>query len=79
MVYILFSPLFYLLQYTPIHDNFSKPFTLETNANNHETGVVLSQDGKPLAFLSQAPTLRHQGLNIYKKELMAILMAVEKW
>ena len=27
--------------------NFSKPFTLETNASNYGIGAILSQDGRP--------------------------------
>jgi len=58
--------------------DFSKPFTLETDASNARIGAVLSQDGRPLAFLSQALAPHHQDLSIYEKELMAVLMAVEK-
>lgn len=58
--------------------DFNKPFTLETDASGTVVGVVLSQDGRPLAFMSQALTPRHQGLSTYDKELLAVLMAVEK-
>ena len=58
--------------------DFSKPFTLETYDSNVGIGAILSQEGRPLAFLSQALAPRHQGLSIYENELMAILIAVEK-
>ena len=33
----------------------------------------------PLAFLSQVLGPKHLGLSIYEKELLAVLMAVDKW
>jgi len=54
-------------------------FILEMDACDIGVGVVLIQEGKPIAYLSQALTLRHLGLSIHDKELLAILMAVEKW
>jgi len=40
---------------------------------------VLSQEGRPLAFMSKALEGKHLGLSIYEKEYLAILMAVDKW
>lgn len=34
--------------------NFSKPFVIETDASSQGIGVVMMQDGHPLAFLSKA-------------------------
>jgi len=59
--------------------NFSKPFILETNTCGIGIEVVLMQEGRPLAFLSQALGPRHMGLSIYEKEFLAVLMAIEKW
>ena len=59
--------------------DFSKPFTLETNASSTGVGVVLSQEGRPLAFISKALSPRHQRLSVYDKELMAVLIVVDKW
>lgn len=59
--------------------DFNKPFILETYVSNSGVGAILVQDGRPLAFLSQALTPRHQGLIVYDKELLAMLMAIEKW
>ena len=52
---------------------------METEAYETRVGAVLVQEGRPLAFLSQALTPKHLGLSIYNKELIAVLMAIEKW
>ena len=59
--------------------DFSKPFILETDACDVGVEVVLVQEGRPLANLSQALALKHSRLSIYNKELLAVLIAVEKW
>lgn len=33
--------------------NFSFPFVIETYASNKDLGVILTQNGQPMAFLSQ--------------------------
>ena len=58
--------------------NFQCAFVLETDACSTRLGVVLSQEGRPLAFFSKALGPRHQELSIYKKEYSTILMAVDK-
>lgn len=59
--------------------NFSKPFIVETGACETSIGVVLVQEGRPLAFISQALSQRHLGLSVYDKELLATLGAIDKW
>jgi len=59
--------------------DFTKPFVLETNACDTGIGAVFSQEGRPLTFMSKALGVKHLGLSIYKKEYLAILMAVHKW
>jgi ribonuclease HI len=59
--------------------DFSKPFSIETDASASGIRVVLTQEGHPLAFLSKALGPRSRGLSTYEKEYMAILMAVQQW
>lgn len=59
--------------------DFSKPFTIETDAGDLGIGAVLSQDKHPIAFLSRALGPRTRGLSTYEKEYLAILLAVEHW
>lgn len=48
--------------------DFSKPFTVETDASYNGIGAVLMQEGKPLAYLSKSMSLKHLGLSTYEKE-----------
>ena len=59
--------------------DFSKVFYLETDACGTGIKVVLSQNGRPIAYLSKALGPKHMDLSIYEKEYLAILMAVSKW
>ena len=59
--------------------DFSKEFVLEMDACDVGIGVVLSQEGRPVSYLSQALAPRHLGLNIYDKELLALIVVVDKW
>jgi len=59
--------------------DFSIPFEVETDASGYGIGAVLQQRGHPLAYISKALGPRNQGLSVYEKEYLAILMAVDTW
>lgn len=59
--------------------DFSLPFHVETDASGYGVGALLQQNGHPLAFISKALGPRNQGLSVYEKEYLAILMAVDQW
>jgi hypothetical protein len=59
--------------------NFAKAFYIETDACQSGVGAVLLQDGHPLAYVSKPLGPKTQGLSIYEKEYLAILIVVEHW
>ena len=59
--------------------DFSKPFTIETDASSTGVGAVLSQDNHPVAYISKALGPKTQALSTYEKECMALIWAVTKW
>ena len=39
----------------------------------------MMQEGMPIAYLSKELTPKHLGLSTYEKELLAVIMASQKW
>lgn len=59
--------------------DFTKPFTIDTDACDYGVGAVLQQGGHPIAYMSKPLGPKNRGLSTYEKECLAILMAVEQW
>lgn len=59
--------------------DFSKTFVVECDASKDALGVVLMQEGRPLAYLSQALKGKNLFLSTYEKEFLALVLAVQKW
>lgn len=59
--------------------DFTKAFTIETDACDLGVGAVLQQEGHPIAYLSKPLGPRTKGLSTYEKEYLAILLAVDRW
>jgi hypothetical protein len=76
-----FSLLKYVMSFTPImvtHD-FCKTFTVECDASGQGIGVVLTQQGRTLAFESKQIKGKYLVKSTYEKEMVAILHAIKKW
>lgn len=59
--------------------DFSQSFHIDTDASGTGIGAVLHQNGHPLAFISKPLCPRNQGLTVYGKEYLALLIAVDQW
>ncbi|KAE8655124.1 hypothetical protein F3Y22_tig00117034pilonHSYRG00824 [Hibiscus syriacus] len=59
--------------------DFGKQFYLETDGSSGGIGAVLTQEVRPIAYLSKGLSPRHAALSIYEREYLAILLAVSKW
>lgn len=58
--------------------DLSERFIIETDACSTRLGAVLVQESRPIAFVSKSLSIRNQSLSIYRKEFMAMLLAIQK-
>ncbi|RVW92515.1 Transposon Tf2-8 polyprotein [Vitis vinifera] len=59
--------------------NFNEPFTIETDASGDGIGAVLTQQGRPIAYMSRALGVTKRSWSIYAKEMLAIVEAIRTW
>lgn len=59
--------------------NFNESFVIESDASGDGIGTVLSQQGKPIAFMSRALGVSKKSWSTYAKEMLAIVQAIRTW
>jgi hypothetical protein len=62
----------------------TKPFQIESDASKYATGAVLTQldsngDRHPVSFISKTLSPTERNYEIYDRELLAIIRALEEW
>ncbi|TYK27396.1 Transposon Tf2-6 polyprotein [Cucumis melo var. makuwa] len=57
--------------------NFSQPFEIEIDASGYDVDAVLIQSKRPT--YSHTLAMRDRARSVYKKELMAVVLAVQRW
>ena len=59
--------------------NFNDPFTIEANASGEGIWAMLTQNKKPIAFMSKALGVTKRSWLTYAKEMLAIVEAIRIW
>ena len=56
--------------------DFTAPFVIQTDASGEGIGAILTQEGKPIAFMSRSLGVAKQNWSTYAREMLAIVVAV---
>jgi hypothetical protein len=59
--------------------NFAEVFVIESDASGDGIGAVLTQQGRPIAFMSRALGLSKHAWSTYAREMLAIVVVVQLW
>lgn len=64
---------------TLVLPEFSLPFVIQTDASRDGVGAVLSQNGKPIAFMSCTLGVSKRSWSTYVREMLVIVIAIRMW
>ncbi|PWA81057.1 hypothetical protein CTI12_AA191120 [Artemisia annua] len=59
--------------------DFSEAFTVECDASSEGVGAILLQDDHPMAYFSKGFSPNNRFKSAYDRELLALVLAVQKW
>ena len=59
--------------------DFNAPFEVDTDASGYGVGAMLMQNKRPIAFYSHTLALRDRAKPVYERELMAVVLTVQRW
>jgi len=59
--------------------NFDEPFVIESYASRDGICAVLTQQGRPIAFISRTLGLSKRIWSTYAREMLAIVVAFQTW
>ena len=59
--------------------DFNAPFEIHTDASKLQTGAVISQKGKPIAFYSRKMNSAQQNYTTTEKELLSVVATLKEF
>lgn len=59
--------------------SFDEPFVIESDASRDRICAVLTQQGRPIAFISRTLGLSKRIWSTYAREMLAIVVAFQTW